>query len=162
MMELSLSRMKQQQQDKGTDRRKSDRLKVRIPMTRVEGEVSIYASFEELSQPTERFPVRVLLSDVTPSGTGIFAQHQVSPGSMISLSIPMKRPFYARARVAWCREVLDRNSSIVSETTYKFRLGLEFLFESEQERAAAHEFYNLLKTADAVTLLSSLVHLNAS
>lgn len=158
MMEFSLKRMKNPQQE----RRKTDRHRIRIPMTRVEGELSVYDSFEKLAQPTERMIVRVLLSDVTPSGVGVFAQSPVFPGSTISLTIPMKQPFYARARVTWCREVLERNSSIVSENNFRFRLGLQFVFESEQDRKAALDFYNHLKTTDAVTLSSSLIHLSAS
>lgn len=120
--------------DATADRRKYQRPRARIPLIRVDGEMAIYSSFDDLSAPIAKLPLRLVMSDITPKGMGIFSEKKFYPGACISISLPLREPFYIKAKVAWCRETIQRNSLILSQHHFKYRIGLEFFFANDAEK----------------------------
>jgi hypothetical protein len=130
--------------DAPLDRRKNQRNRVKIPFIRIDGELAIYSSFDDLSAPIAKLPLRLVLSDITPSGMGIYSEKKFYPGACVSIHLPLRDQFYVKAKVVWCREALKNPSHIMAKHRFKYRIGLEFYFASEAEKHSIRVFIDKL------------------
>jgi len=130
--------------DSPAERRKAFRHRARIPLVRVDAEMAIYSSFEDLSSPREKLPIRLLMSDITTNGLGFFSEKQFYPGSCLSISLPFQTPVYIRGKVAWCQEAIKKQSVLISDHKYRYRVGIQFYFATEAEKNAIYEFIQAL------------------
>lgn len=76
---------------------------------------------------------QVILNDITHDGLRLYSEGHVEPGTEVAIAIEAPRPLYVRARVTFCYE-FTQSGRIIRGHHYPYRVGLEFVFESELER----------------------------
>lgn len=116
-------------------RRERERMRQSFHVRRVRAEIKV-------SQPmvqSTRTDARVILNDFTPQGLGLFSEHAVMPGQEVSITLEEPKRFFVRGRVIWCQEY-DANSHVLSQVSFKFRVGIEFVFETPEEQAAVEAY----------------------
>jgi hypothetical protein len=117
--------------------RKRERDKTRRPLhlKRVQAELKV----ADPGQTPTVTSARVLLNDISPKGMGLFSASPFLPGTEIALTLSSPRQVYLRGRVAWCQEY-DVDSKILSKNQFSYRVGIEFLFDSEAEEKSLKAF----------------------
>lgn len=82
---------------------------------------------------------RLILNDMTARGVGLFVPDPILVGQEVSITLEYPRPIFLKGRVYACVEVMA-SGRVVSEVKCAYRLGIEFVFDSEEEEAAIREF----------------------
>jgi hypothetical protein len=82
------------------------------------------------------------LIDISESGVGLFTEKLLPKGTTVQLSVTEPRALHVSAVVAWSVPV---NSGIM-QRKFPFRAGLQFLYESDVQRAAVIEFIQQIDT----------------
>lgn len=85
------------------------------------------------ADPTKIIEARVLLNDITPKGIGIFSTSPMLPSQEISITVDQPKRLYVRGRIIWCMEH-NANSHVLSESKYSYRVGIQFIFDTDEER----------------------------
>lgn len=89
-------------------------------------------------------PALVVLNELTPTGIQLFSRNSFSRHQELALNIPSLRNFFVKTRVVSCVEV-PVSAGIVHAQTFSYRVGLDFIFQSETEAEAVREYCNNLK-----------------
>lgn len=105
------------------NRRKKPRTKV--PLQRVTAEIQIQSTRDIIQG-------RVFLTDLSPTGVGLFASASLEKGELVSLVIEQPRHLFVKGEVAWCIPYTLETKIITSET-FSYRIGIKFVFETEEE-----------------------------
>lgn len=107
----------------------------------------IHATVSQGSQ-NKQVDASLTLIDISETGVGVFTEKLLSKGSTVELCVAEPKPIQVKAVVAWSVPV----ASGILMRRYPFRSGLQFLFESEAQRAALLEFIQRAKlsTSEAV------------
>ncbi len=116
-------------------RKERDRYRQQFHVRRVRAEIKVS---EPMVQST-RSAARVVLNDVTPNGLGLFSEHPVMPGQEVAITLEEPKRFYVRGRVTWCQEY-ECNTHVLSQTSFRYRVGIEFIFETPEEQAAVEAY----------------------
>lgn len=96
------------------------------------------------ADPTKIIEARVLLNDITPKGIGLFTTSPMLPSQEISITVDQPKRLYVRGRIVWCMEH-NANTHILSETKYAYRVGIQFIFDTEEERQALAKYVQELE-----------------
>lgn len=110
-----------------------------IPFARVSAEIMITATKQIVDS-------RVFLNDLSPTGVGCFTNTHVDKGENISLVIEQPRHLFVKGQVLWCTPY-TMSTKILSQETFKYRVGIKFIFADEEEKAALRKFCDDLYTA---------------
>jgi len=101
-------------------------------MHRVSAEVKIDDTGEIIN-------CRVFLTDLSPSGVGLFINEQIEKGTELSMVIEQPKHLYVKGEVVWCTPyTLD--TKIISNDVFKFRIGVKFLFDFPEEQEALKKY----------------------
>lgn len=84
-------------------------------------------------------PGRIILSDVTLTGVGIFLPEPIARGESVSLVIALPQSVYVKGTVEWCT-YYSPNTRVLSVDSLAYRALVKFDFESPQEREAFRKF----------------------
>ena len=114
-----------------------------IHVKRVTAQVKIQEKLKlgEAPKKEKLYAVRLFLNDFGPKGVFINALESMTVGQEIAITIEQPKRFYCRGRVCSC-QYLD--TKIISHETYRYRMGIEFIFTSEQEERSVREYYELV------------------
>ena len=123
-------------------RRDVEKWRPRLHIKRVVAELKLSAR-ANIGASTGVVSARVVLNDFSATGVGLFATEPVLVGTEVSLTIEHPKRFYCRARIVWCQEQITEGH-ILSQTPYTYRMGLQFVFESEEEETAVRQYYEEL------------------
>lgn len=93
---------------------------------------------------TDMARVRVLLNDLSPHGLEIFSPQALTPGNEVEITLEHPKLLFVKARVLFS-DHYNSSSRVISQQPYPYRVGIVFLFQSEQEEKDVREF--LEKTA---------------
>ncbi len=132
MWQAPNQRSRQGSGPKKRDGRKNRRFHIK----RVNAEIKALAT---LHAPATVAQARLVLNDLGPHGLGLFASAAMLVGQEISLTIEDPKRFYVRGRIAWCQEY-DADTHILTDYPYHFRVGIEFMFETEEEETQVRNF----------------------
>jgi Tfp pilus assembly protein PilZ len=116
-------------------KRERERQKQSLHMRRVRAEIKI-------SQPMMqaiRTEARVILNDFNYTGLGLFTENSFLAGQEVALTLEEPVRFFVRGRVVWCQEY-ETSAHVVCQTTYRYRVGIEFIFDSPEEQAAVQAY----------------------
>jgi len=118
----------------GPRRPKQQRQKERkhIPFYRVSAEIMIESTKEVANS-------RVFLNDMSPTGVGCFTNIPIEKGEVISLVIEQPRHLFVKGQVLWCSPY-SMSTKVLSQETFKFRVGIKFSFTDDEEREAIKKF----------------------
>jgi len=111
----------------------------RLKLQRVRAELKIVDKLE-----TSVTEARVVLTDITPQGLGLFATMPLPVGQEVALTLEQPKRFYVRARVTACLEH-DVESHVMTHDRYSFRISVEFVFATAAERAEVEKYCDTLK-----------------
>ena len=98
------------------------------------------------SEETHAFGAQVILSDFTQLGLKLYSSEPVGPGQEILVALDAPRPLFARALVRFCYE-FTQSGRILRGHHFPYRVGVEFIFESEDERSAIAGYCRELRRA---------------
>jgi hypothetical protein len=76
---------------------------------------------------------QVILNDFTHEGLKLYSSEPLGLGQEVAVSLEAPRPLYARARVVFCYE-FTQSGRILRGHHFPYRVGVEFVFDSEEER----------------------------
>lgn len=76
---------------------------------------------------------RVVLSDFREESIGVFGSKSISVGSEVALRIEAPRSFYCLGEILFCIP-MKRLSNIQSVVRYDYRIGIQFVFSSIEEK----------------------------
>jgi hypothetical protein len=124
-------------------KREKERNRRPLHLKRVVGEIKVTGGLGQTPTVTQ---ARVVLNDFSPKGVGVFSNAALEQGQEISLTLNDPKRFYARAKVVYCQEY-GSESHIVSEQSYQFRVGLQFLFENDEEKKEVEKYCEELMKA---------------
>jgi hypothetical protein len=96
-----------------------------------------------ISTSSQVIDARVLLNDISPRGLRLFCSLPLNPGDEVKVTLHHPRPVTMRAVITERRAPM-RQGHIVSDRSYVHRLTAEFVFSSDDERAALAEFVSEL------------------
>lgn len=82
---------------------------------------------------------RIILSDLSAVGVGIFLPAPVAKGESISLVIGVPQSIYLKGTIEWCG-YYNLSSRVLSVENLVYRAYVKFHFESAQEREAFCQF----------------------
>jgi Tfp pilus assembly protein PilZ len=115
-----------------TQAKKREKTRKIFHLKRVQAEVKTVGG---LGVPSTVTLARVILNDLTPKGIGLFTSSPMMVGQEIALTIEDPKRFYVRGRIVWCQEVANVNK-VLSEHPFSYRIGIEFVVGSPEERQA--------------------------
>ena len=118
-------------------KRERDRLRPSFHIKRIYAEVESRGG-EASAGGTLR--VRFILNDLTPTGGGFFSQEPFVSGQEMRIVISEPYPFECQARVVWSQSQ-SSGLHVISKESYHYRVGVEFIFSSPEERDQVREFY---------------------
>ena len=78
---------------------------------------------------------RIILNDLSPGGIGIYSPESMPPGTFVTISLQEPQAFEVSGKVVWCQDGQNGNR-ILSDQAYPFRVGVKFVFKSEDEEKA--------------------------
>jgi hypothetical protein len=113
-------------------RREKERAKKPMHLRRVVGQLKA-ANNEEAAN------ARVLLNDLTPKGMGLFCSKPMMVGEEVSLTLEQPKQFYVKGRVVWCQEY-SVDSHVLSKVSYSYRVGIEFIFDTDEDRKTVEDY----------------------
>jgi hypothetical protein len=116
-------------------RRERDRNRRKFHIRRTQAQVKIVSTLE--APPVE--DVRVVLNDISPKAMSMFSSHPIGLGQVAAITIEEPTRIYVRARVVSCQE-LDYESRVITEHPFSYRVGVVFLFDSEEEQVAFQSY----------------------
>lgn len=119
------------------NQRKRDRERMRqnFHLRRVRAQIKI----SEPMAPATSTHARLILNDLSPKGMGMFSEAPLMVGQIVAITIEEPRRFYVHGRIVWCQEY-DANSHVLSETSFSYRVGVEFVFETKEEEKSVREY----------------------
>ena len=112
------------------------RIRNSLHLQRVSAEIRIAP---RLGERAEVFTARLILNDFSPKGVGFFTRSPVGVGSDLALTLEHPKRIYLKAHVVWCQEV-ESTHAVISDQHHRYRVGVKFLFQSEEEEKAIQEF----------------------
>ncbi len=123
-----------------TKKRERDRNRHVFHIKRVWAEIKINTPIQE-QPPISK--VRVVLNDFSPTGVGFFAQHPLMVGQELAFTLEEPCRLYVKGKVIWCQE-FDVDSHVLSSSSFSYRMGIRFVFESPEEAKAMKGFCDQL------------------
>jgi hypothetical protein len=82
---------------------------------------------------------RIVLNDISPFGVGLFTEIPFTLGQEIALTFEHPKRAFVRGKILWCEEMI-RGGKVLSVETYKYRIGIQFKFQSKEDEAAIRTF----------------------
>jgi hypothetical protein len=116
-------------------RRERERNRRPLHLKRVQAQIKILSQSVE----PEITEARVILNDFSPKGLGLFSSKPVLVGQEVAITLDKPRRIYVRGRVVWCQEY-DAGSHVLSATSFSYRMGVQFVFETQEELQSIQEF----------------------
>lgn len=110
-----------------------------LHVLRVSAEIRCIEADSPDGEPAPDAAARILLNDLSSKGVGIFCTHPLIAGQEVAISINLPAKLYLRGVVVHCQE-REVKTHIISNPTYGFRIGIEFIFESAAEQAAVSKY----------------------
>lgn len=123
------------------------RTTARTPIRRVTAELTVTSS--QIKTTTH-----ILLNDLTPTGVGLFLDHYLEKGEVITLKIDHPQPLSVKGEIAWCN-FYSLQTKILSDKAYRYRAGVKFVFDTEEEKKVVQKYYDDLQAREKK--LASLV-----
>ena len=124
--------MSNEQPNWPSDKNKRRRPRVTIPFKRLPGELQI-----EHSRQVVR--CRVLLTDISPSGVGIFIENAVDIGSRVTLVLEQPKHLFLKGEIMWC-SLFNLHPHVITAEHFKYRAGMHFTFDSPTAEREFQEF----------------------
>ena len=118
----------------GPRKPKTQRAKERkaIPFHRVSAEILIDSTKEVADS-------RVFLNDLSPTGVGCFVNVAIEKGEAVSIVIEQPKHLYVKGQVMWCAPY-TMSTKVLSAEQFKYRVGIKFSFDSEDEKSALKKY----------------------
>lgn len=86
-------------------------------------------------------PVRIVLNDLSLKGVGIYGTTPLVPGMEVLIGMQEPRRIDLHGRVVWCNKfVLDHRVLTPGNQFFDYRMGIEFVFENDDEAQAVASF----------------------
>lgn len=125
-----------QQQPNGSKAASTKRTKSRnrMHLKRVSAQVKA-----EGGAPTEEQHASVILNDFSEGGLGLFTHRPFIPREIITLVFEEPLPLNVKAKIVWC-QMLSTSTKVISETSQLYRVGLEFVFENDEQKEQVKKF----------------------
>lgn|GEM_PF-7046378 len=101
-------------------------------------------------------PARVILNEFSLAGVGAYTTQRLKMGQEIALTIDEPRRFYITGRVLICNEVRT-DSKLIQQQSFSWRVGIEFLYKSEAERAEVSKYCEELTKTWLGALVPSVI-----
>jgi hypothetical protein len=127
-------RAKERNRDQGTTTKISFHLKRTVAELRV----------EDQPETEQSLYTRIFLNDLRPEHTRVFSPIALPIGLEILLTIPAPKYFYVRAKVTWCQNY-HPYQKVIFQHPFCWRVGLEFVFQSDEERMAVLHYCRWLE-----------------
>ena len=132
----------------------------RVKLQRTDAEIktlssSLNGESADESQSTI-LPARVILNEFSLAGVGAYTTQRLKMGQEIALTIDEPRRFYITGRVLICNEVRTE-SKLIQQNVYPWRVGIEFLYKSDAERAEVSKYCEELRKTWLGALVPSVV-----
>ncbi len=116
-------------------RKERERTKPRLRLLKVRADLKI---LEQTREP-QIAECRVVMNDFNPQGVTLFSSVPLMVGDEVALTLEDPKQFYIKARIVSCQE-FDVNSKVLAQNTFSYRIGMQFKFESEAERAEVRAY----------------------
>lgn len=121
-------------------KRDRDRMRRPLHIKRVNAEIKLLS----LQAEPQVTIARVILNDLTPKGMGLFCASPLLVGQEVAITLEEPKRIYLRGRIVWCQEY-DADSHVLSQQSYSYRMGIQFIFESPEEQVAIRRFCEQLE-----------------
>ena len=121
-------------------RKRAERTRPTFHFRRTEVQITRAGAF---GATTEIAHGRLVLNDIKPNQITLFTTVALEDGLRVAITFNYPEPFYAKARVRYCR-TFEITPRIVTQVTYPYRVKLEFMFDNEDERAAVERYCTFL------------------
>jgi len=112
-------------------KREKERNKHNFHIRRTHAQIKMVSSLE--AQAPEE--VRVVLNDISTKKMAFFSSRPLGLDQVCAITIEEPRRIYVRARIMSCQE-LDLESKVITAQSFSYRVGVLFLFESDDEEKA--------------------------
>ena len=136
MYDVPRYRIKAYVQNLRRSRQQIQRLTQRIHILRSRAEIRVT---DGMTLPFRPVLCRVILNEMTAMGVYLYSSDAISPGQRVSLTIQEPRMFYSRGIVLSCQPVF-RSGGVISETPLRYRIAVEFQFQTREEREAVTDY----------------------
>jgi hypothetical protein len=111
-------------------KKERDRLKPHLRLQKVRAEVKVLGKAVE----PQFADCQVVLNDFNPLGVALFSSSPLMVGDEVALTLEEPKQFYIKGRIVSCQEY-DATSKVISQNTFSYRIGIQFKFETEEEKA---------------------------
>ncbi|MBN23226.1 MAG: hypothetical protein CL678_18215 [Bdellovibrionaceae bacterium] len=91
-------------------------------------------------QPQKIIDARVVLNDFRRRGVSVFTKESMPIGEMISVTLERPKRFYCRAKIVQCEQKHNAGMLVLSKENFNYRLALEFVFDSDEEKESIAEY----------------------
>ena len=132
----------------------------RVKLQRTDAEIKTLGSStggEVADESTSAIlPARVILNEFSLAGVGAYTTSRIKMGQEVALTIDEPRRFYITGRVLFCNEVRS-DSKLIQQNTYPWRVGIEFTYKNDAERAEVSKYCEELTRTWLGALIPSVV-----
>jgi len=111
-----------------------------IHLQRVDAQLKAVGVIGSESEPKV---IRIFLNEFSPTEVAVFSKVAWAAGQEVAVTFQDPRRFYVRGQIAWCKEFNSR-SRVHSENTFSYRVGIQLLFDNEEESQAVVKFHQEL------------------
>jgi hypothetical protein len=111
-------------------KRERDRLKPHLRIQKVHAEIKVLGAMRD----PQFADCQVVLNDFSPLGVSLFSNTPLMVGDEVALTLEQPKQFYIKGRIISCQEY-DATSRVLSKNTYSYRIGIQFKFETDEEKA---------------------------
>ncbi len=129
--------MWQSNRTSGKTSKKKIKISPQLEMRRVTAEIKSGGS---LGHPAVIAKARVILSDFSPESVALFTTHSFQQGAEISLTIDLPQQFFCRGKIQWCAEAATSGNVMSEGQSFRYRVNIAFLYDSDEERKQIVEY----------------------
>ncbi len=79
------------------------------------------------------------MNDISPRGVPLFICQEVPEGKTVLLNLSDPQLIEVKAQISWC-EAPRTTSHVLSNATFGYRLGLQFVFDSKEKETAFRSY----------------------
>ena len=125
-------------------KRERERARKKIHVLRINALMEVRPHHADAGVAPLQIPVRLVLNDLSGKSATLFAKKCLSSGHEVTLKIEEPIAIQIFGRVIWCTEYAA-GSHVLSANPYSYRVGIEILLKSQEEKDAFRIFCDEVK-----------------
>lgn len=120
---------------KKKDPKKNKKERFRMNTKRIQAELKLTNDLDK----SKINKIRIVLNDLRIEGVHVFAADLILVETEVSITFTYPKQFYLKGKVVSCTNIAA-DSKIISDSPVKYRIGIQFEYETPEDKVAVEEY----------------------